>query len=87
MVTSADDVRKTIIEILADLCDDFDFDTLDDTAPFRDQLDLDSMDMLDVVLGLRKHYILDIPESDYPQLQTMESSIQYILDELAKQEK
>ena len=33
--------------------------------PFREQLELDSMDFLDIVMELRKRYRMQIPEDDY----------------------
>ncbi len=36
--------------------------------PFREQLELDSMDFLDIVMELRKRYRMQIPEDDYSEL-------------------
>ena len=47
-------------------------------APLRDQLDLDSMDFLDIVMELRKRYKLQIPEEEYPQLATLASCVNYL---------
>ena len=46
--------------------------TIDDEVALRDQLDLDSMDFLDIVMELKQHKI-EIPQEDYPQLATMQS--------------
>ena len=35
------------------------------TKPFREQIELDSMDFLDIVMELRKRYRIQIPEDDY----------------------
>lgn len=84
MAVSADDIRKSIIEVLSEIDDTIEPETLKDDVPFREQLELDSMDMLDVVLGLRRRYKLPIPESDYVHLQTMNSTIEYLLPLLNK---
>ncbi len=84
MATTATEIRESIINVLSDIADASDLESLKDDVPFRDQLELDSMDMLDVVLGLRKLYQLPIPEADYPQLQTMNSTIEYLLPLLNK---
>ena len=78
MAVTASEIRESIIGVLAEIAEQDDLDILKDDVPFRDQLDLDSMDMLDIVLGLRKLYELPIPDSDYPQLQTMNSTIAYL---------
>lgn len=76
---TAAELRASIIEILSDIAPDEEYDELKDDVSFRDQLGMDSMDMLDVVLGLRRKYKLPIPESDYPRLDSMNSTIEYLL--------
>ncbi len=73
-----DDIKDLIIEIIEDIDDEADFDNLDPDQPLRDQLDLDSMDFLDIVMELRKRYKLQIPEEDYPQLATLTSCTNYL---------
>lgn len=72
------DITNLIIEIIADIDDEAEFDNLDPEQPLRDQLDLDSMDFLDIVMELRKRYKLQIPEEDYPQLATLNSCTNYL---------
>ena len=43
---------------------------LKDDVPLREQLELDSMDFLDIVMELRKRYRVQIPEDDYIELAT-----------------
>ncbi len=78
-MVSKEELRKSIIEILSEIAPDEDYDGLKDNVSFKDQLDMDSMDMLDVVLGLRRRYKLPIPEADYPRLVSMDSTIEYLL--------
>ena len=59
-----DEIRDVILEIIEDIDEDADFESLDADKPLRDQLDLDSMDFLDIVMELRKRYKLQIPESE-----------------------
>jgi acyl carrier protein len=72
------DIKDLILEIIEDIDDEADFDSLDPDQPLRDQLDLDSMDFLDIVMELRKRYKLQIPEEDYPQLATLTSCTNYL---------
>ncbi len=72
------DIKNLIINIIADIDEDAEFETLKSDQPLRDQLDLDSMDFLDIVMELRKRHKLQIPEDDYPQLATLDSCVNYL---------
>lgn len=73
-----DDIKNLIIEIIQDIDEDAETDGLAPDQPLRDQLDLDSMDFLDIVMELRKRYKLQIPEEDYPELATLNSCVNYL---------
>ncbi len=72
------EIREVIIDILADIAPDEDLTQLKDDVAFREQLELDSMDFLDIVMELRKRYRVQIPEEDYPQLASMASTTSYL---------
>ena len=73
-----EEIKDVILEIIADIDEEADFASLDADAPLRDQLELDSMDFLDIVMELRKRYKLQIPEEEYPQLATLSSCVNYL---------
>ena len=73
-----EEIRQAVIDILSDISPDEDLDHLDDNAPFRDQLSLDSMDVMDIILELRKRYRINIPEEDYGKLDTMANTVAYL---------
>jgi len=73
-----EEIRQAVLAILADIAPDEDLGKLDPDAPFRDQLDMDSMDFLDIVMELRKRYRIQIPEEDYSALASMTSTIAYL---------
>lgn len=73
-----DEIKDLVLEIIEDIDEDADFDALDPAQPLRDQLELDSMDFLDIVMELRKRHQLQIPEEDYPQLATLNSCVDYL---------
>lgn len=73
-----DAISQVIIEIIKDIDEDADTTTLAADKPLRDQLNLDSMDFLDIVMELRKRYKLQIPEEDYPQLASLASCVTYL---------
>ncbi len=81
------DIREEIIDILESIAPDEDLSELQDAPNFRDQLELDSMDFLDIVMELRKRYRIQIPEEEYEQLASMQSTVAYlepIMKDMAK---
>ena len=77
-----DEIKNVILEIIQDIDDEADFTDLNPSGPLRDQLDLDSMDFLDIVMELRKRYQIQIPEADYPELATLDSCVSYLMPRL-----
>lgn len=73
-----EEIKDLILNIIEDIDDEAEFDDLNPDEPLRDQLDLDSMDFLDIVMELRKRHQLQIPEEDYPQLATLNSCVTYL---------
>lgn len=72
------DIRNEVIDILKDIAPDEDLTGLKDDVPFRQQLELDSMDFLDIVMELRKRHRIQIPEEEYKQLASMDSTVRYL---------
>ena len=77
-----DEIKKVLLEIIQDIDDEADLENLNPADALRDQLDLDSMDFLDIVMELRKRYQIQIPEADYPQLATLDSCVNYLMPRL-----
>lgn len=73
-----DDIREEILDILGDIAPDEDLGELKDEVAFREQLELDSMDFLDIVMELRKRHRVQVPEEDYGQLASMQSTVTYL---------
>ena len=75
---TAANIRAEIIDILSDIVPDEDTSQLDDQKPLREQIELDSMDFLDIVMELRKRYRIQIPEDDYVHLATLAGTVKYL---------
>jgi acyl carrier protein len=73
-----DEIREEILDILGDIAPDEDLSSLDDAVSFREQMELDSMDFLDIVMELRKRHRVQVPEEDYVQLASMSSTVEYL---------
>lgn len=72
------DVRQIVVDIISDIAPDEDVSNLDDKKSLREQLDLDSMDFLDIVMELRKRHKVEVPQEDYPKLASLESCVAYL---------
>jgi acyl carrier protein len=72
------EIKTVIIDILEGIAPDEDLSGLKDDVSFREQLELDSMDFLDIVMELRKRYRVQVPEEDYVQLASMNSTVKYL---------
>ena len=70
--------KTAILDILHDIAPDEDLTGLKEDVPFREQLELDSMDFLDIVMELRKRYRIQIPETEYTELASMASTVRYL---------
>jgi acyl carrier protein len=57
-------------------------DSLEPGAPFRDQIDIDSMDFLNFVIGVCEELGFDIPEADYTRLSSLEEAVSYLRSRL-----
>jgi len=74
-----DDVREIVLKIIAEIAPDEDLSDVKPNVGLRDQLDLDSMDFLDIVMELRKQYSIEVPEEDYSQLASLDSCAEYLV--------
>ncbi len=80
---TAKNVRQIVLDIIADIAPDESVDSIDDSKSLREQLDLDSMDFLDIVMELRKRHKVEVPQEDYPKLATLESCVAYLSPKFA----
>ncbi len=75
---TTEEVRNVVLDIIADIAPDEDLGALKDEVSLREQIDLDSMDFLDIVMELRKRHKVEVPAEDYPKLATMASCVSYL---------
>lgn len=73
-----DDLRATVLRLLHDLRPEADLDRLPPDADLREELDLDSMDMLNLAIGLSEATGIDVPEEDYRHLGTLADCVTYL---------
>ncbi len=73
-----DETKKVVLDIIADIAPDEDLSNVKPDVRLRDQLQLDSMDFLDIVMELRKRHGIEVPEADYQQLASLDSCAEYL---------
>jgi acyl carrier protein len=71
-------VRADVIAVLRSIAPELEPEALDPARPLRDQIDLDSMDWLNVIVALHERFKVDIPEADYAKLATLADVVAYL---------
>jgi acyl carrier protein len=79
-----EEVRAAMLRVLGEIAPEADLAALKPDVAFRDQLDLDSMDLLNVVIGLHAALGVEIPEADYSSLVTPDGCVDYLLTKLQR---
>ena len=78
-----EECKQVVLDIIAEIAPDEDFNDIKPDVRLRDQLDLDSMDFLDIVMGLRNQYGIEVPEDEYSQLASLDSCAEYLTPKFA----
>ena len=72
------ELRQIVRTTLSQIAPEADFDALESDVDLEEQLDIDSMDFLNFVIGIDEATGVDIPERDYPQLATLDGCVKYL---------
>ena len=73
-----DEIRAAILDALADIAPEIDPPSLRGDLDLRQQVDVDSMDMLNLVIGVHQRTGVDIPEAEYPRLTTLDAIATFV---------
>ena len=76
---NAHEARKVILESIGAVAPEADLSSVEPDEDLRDQLDIDSMDFLNVIVGIHERTGIDVPEADYGQMETLEGAISYLV--------
>jgi acyl carrier protein len=71
-------IRDGVIAAIQAVAPELEPDELRADQPLREQVDLDSMDWLNVIVGFHERFAIDIAESDYAQLTTLDAIVAYV---------
>lgn len=77
---TTDEIRATILRLLCDIAPEADPASIEPDVEFRDQLDLDSMDLLNFVVAVDQELGVEIPESEYGRLGTLDALTGYVAE-------
>ncbi|MDX2155695.1 MAG: phosphopantetheine-binding protein [Hyphomicrobiaceae bacterium] len=69
---------RLVLEVLFSVAPDLEGETIEPDTTFREQLEVDSMDFTNFVIGLSKAIGQDIPEIDYPEIETLAGAVAYL---------
>jgi acyl carrier protein len=72
------ELRQQILECIASVAPEAELDALDESADLRDELDLDSMDFLNILMAIARKTGVEVPEQDYAQLDTLNHMTEYL---------
>lgn len=73
-----DELKEIVLHVLGQIAPEADMSQIKPDLRIRDQLDIDSMDLLNFVVGLHKELQVEIPEADYPKLATLNGCVDYL---------
>jgi acyl carrier protein len=82
MSMSRDEVRKALIDSILDVAPEADFTQVRPDRPVRGQIDIDSFDFLTILENLHEKIGVDVPESDYGKMMTLDGSVDYLVRRL-----
>lgn len=83
MSTDREQLKTVALNVLRGIAPEVDPGDIAPGTPLRQQVDLDSMDWLNFLIGLHQRLGVDIPEADYARLVTLDNVLDYLQARLA----
>ena len=74
-----DEARTIIIQAMREVAPEVDLGSVPPQADLRDELDIDSMDFLNFIVGLHEKTGIDVPEEDYEHFATLQGAVDYVV--------
>ena len=79
---SDEDIRALVVRELRKIAPEIDVSKIDFCIDLREQVDFDSMDILNLVVAIHETTGVDIPEADYPQMVSLDGCVAYLRSRL-----
>ena len=77
------DIRAAVLRALTRVAPELNPRTLKGDVRLRDQIDIDSMDFFNFMVGLHAELGVDVPEADYPEVATLDGCVAYLASRAA----
>jgi acyl carrier protein len=71
-------LREVVIGALTEVAPEIDPGAIDPDTDLTEQVDIDSMDFLNVIVAINEQTGIEIPERNYPQLSTLNNAVAYL---------
>lgn len=71
-------LNEIVTSALTEVAPEIDPATIDPDTDLTEQLDIDSMDFLNVIVAINEQTGIEIPERDYPKLSTLNNAVAYL---------
>ena len=72
-------LKAVVLKALSEVAPDAEADRIDPDASLADQLELDSIDVLNLVVSVHAQTGIDVPERDYAKLSSVNAAVAYLL--------
>lgn len=76
------EVKRAVVDALLTVVPEARPAEIDPAAPLRDQVDIDSMDFINFIVALDDTLGVDVPESEYGRLSTLDACVDYLAERL-----
>jgi acyl carrier protein len=73
------EIKQAVRDALSNVAPEVDLDAIDPARDLRDQIDIDSVDFLNFVIGLHKELDIEIPDADVSKLVTLDGCVAYLM--------
>jgi acyl carrier protein len=73
-----DDIQDALTAELHRIAPEIEIDAIDRTADLRDEFDIDSIDFMNLVAALGRRFELEMPEADYPMMDSFDHLLDYL---------
>jgi acyl carrier protein len=79
------EIKEVVRAALSNVAPEVNLDEIDPAQDLRDQIDIDSVDFLNFVIGLHRQLTIEIPDADVGKLVTLNGCVTYLSKRLGAQ--
>lgn len=72
-----EDIKKTIIKEILNIAPDIEEDEIEGDENIQESLEIDSFDFLKILTALNEDLGVEVPESDYDKVETLNKMAEY----------